>query len=149
MPSLRSVIDATGLFPSGLLAGMIAGYLDGGQAGQIWLTFDEADPSAIAFCAPEPMTSGTWNLYLIAVHPSHQGQGRGAALVRHVEHHLVAQRQRVMLIETSGLPEFDRTRTFYVQCGYREEARIRDFYQAGEDKVVFHKHLATPIGVAR
>ena len=42
---------------------------------------------------------------------------------------------------TSGLPSFERTRGFYRLCGYDEEARIRDFYQAGEDKIVFRKAL--------
>ncbi len=49
--------------------------------------------------------------------------------------------QRVLLVETSGLPEFDRTRDFYRLLGYTEEARIHDYYAAGEDKVVFWKAL--------
>ena len=37
------------------------------------------------------------------------------------------------------------SRQFYCKNGYDEEARIREFYQAGEDKVVFRKvlHLLT------
>ena len=51
----------------------------------------------------------------------------------------------MLLLETSGLPEFARTRAFYRTNGYDEEARIREFYAAGEDKVVFRKALvATP-----
>ena len=90
------------------------------------------------------MTSGTWNLYLIAVHPEHQGRGVGAALVRHIEHALAERGERVLLVETSGLPEFERTRAFYLANGYDEEARIREFYAAGEDKVVFRKVLTAP-----
>ena len=45
------------------------------------------------------------------------------------------------LVETSGLPEFERARAFYRKCGYEEEARIREFYNAGEDKIVFRKAL--------
>ena len=41
----------------------------------------------------------------------------------------------------SGLPEFERTRAFYHRCRYVEEARVRDFYAAGEDKVIFWKSL--------
>ncbi|MCW6511298.1 GNAT family N-acetyltransferase [Lichenifustis flavocetrariae] len=79
--------------------------------------------------------------HLIAVHPDRQGQGRGTALLRHVERVLAARGQRVLLVETSALPAFERTRAFYRQSGYGEEARIRDFYQAGEDKIVFRKAL--------
>lgn len=88
------------------------------------------------------MTDQTWNLQLIAVRPDRQGQGRGTALLRYVEQTLTAHGGRVLLVETSGLPSFERTRAFYHKCGYDEEARIRDFYQAGEDKIVYRKALS-------
>jgi ribosomal protein S18 acetylase RimI-like enzyme len=47
----------------------------------------------------------------------------------------------VLLVHTSGLPAFARTRAFYRRAGYAEEARIRAFYAAGEDEVVFWKAL--------
>ena len=46
-----------------------------------------------------------------------------------------------MLVETSALPQYDRTRAFYVKCGYEEEARIRDYWAADDDLVVFRKAL--------
>lgn len=121
---------------------MIAGYF-AGEGGDVWLTDqdDDGEPVAVAYCVPEPLTQGTWNLLLISVHPDHQERGRGAALLRHIEQALAAQGERVLLVETSGSPSFERTRTFYLRHGYDEEARIRDFYQAGEDKVVFRKAL--------
>jgi ribosomal protein S18 acetylase RimI-like enzyme len=142
LPALKAVIDATGLFPSALLDGMTAGYL-AGDGGDAWLTLEDGGgPAAVAYYAPEPMTDGTWNLRLIAVHPDHQGRGRGAALLGHVEATLAAGGARVLLVETSGAPAFERTRAFYRARGYDEEARIREFYQAGEDKLVFRKALA-------
>jgi RimJ/RimL family protein N-acetyltransferase len=39
------------------------------------------------------------------------------------------------------LAEFERTQAFYLRCGYEKEAQIREFYQAGEDKIVFRKSL--------
>ena len=143
MPALKAVIDGTGLFPSDMLEDMLSDFLNGDGGNEIWLTDDDAGPVALAYCAPERMTQGTWNLYLIAVHPDRQGRGRGGALLRHVEQDLASRGERVLLVETSGLPEFERTRAFYLQSGYDEEARIRDFYQAGEDKVVFRKGLSS------
>lgn len=141
LTALKAIIDANGLFPSGMLDEMMAGYLNGDAGDDTWLADDDNGPVAIAYYAPERMTAGTWNLYLIAVHPECQGQGRGAALLRHVERTLAMRGERLLLVETSGLPDFDRTRAFYRKCGYEEEGRIRDFYQAGEDKVIFRKAL--------
>ena len=107
-----------------------------------WVTDDDDGPIGVAYYAPERMTVGTWNLYMIAVRPDLQGQGRGTALLRYVEQTLTARGERLLLVETSGLPSFERTRAFYHKCGYQEEARIRDFYNTGDDKIVFCKALA-------
>ena len=144
LATLKAMIDATGLFPSELLPGMAAAYLDG-TSSDIWLTSDvDGVAAAVAYCAPERMTQGAWNLLLIAVHPSRQRQGIGAALMRHVEAALAARGERLLLVETSGLPAFAGARALYHRLGYDEEARIREFYQAGEDKIVFRKLLARP-----
>lgn len=158
LPALRAVIDATGLFPSELLPEMLAPYLEGRAADDLWFTVvapDNAPDSvpdarepllAVAYVAPERYTDGTWNLYLIAVHAAWQSRGTGARLLRHVEDAVRARGARVLLVETSGLPTFARTRAFYHANGYAEEARIRAFYAEGEDKVVFWKAVgdATP-----
>jgi ribosomal protein S18 acetylase RimI-like enzyme len=143
VPALKSVIDATGLFPGDLLDGMVADYLADNASGEMWLVDADAEGlRGLAYCAPERMTEGTWNLYLIALHPDAQRQGRGTAFVAEIEHGLSARDARVLLVETSGLPEFEATRAFYAKCAFVQEARIRDFYRAGEDKIVFWKALA-------
>jgi GNAT superfamily N-acetyltransferase len=76
--------------------------------------------------------------------PDHQAGGRGTALLRHVERVLAERGERLLLVETSGLPEFERTRAFYLKNGYDEEARIREFWKAGDDKFVFRKALTPP-----
>ncbi|GBO55018.1 histone acetyltransferase HPA2 and related acetyltransferases [Pseudanabaena sp. lw0831] len=95
----------------------------------------------MAYVAPERMTEGTWNLYLIAVHPLHQRQGRGKSMLQHVEKMLTKKNERILLVETSGTDDFEYVREFYRKSGYEEEARIREFYAAGVDKIVFRKRL--------
>lgn len=142
LKGLKGIIEATGLFPAEMLDAMTERFFADNTSPEMWLTLDDGGPVALAYLAPERMTQGTWNLLLIAVHPSRQGQGVGATLTRHIENSLENSGERVLLVETSGLPEFERTRAFYRRLGYGEEARIRDFYQAGEDKVIFRKALA-------
>lgn len=45
------------------------------------------------------------------------------------------------MIETSALPAFARARAFYLACGYDEEARVRDYFENGDDMVLLRKTL--------
>lgn len=140
--SLKAVIDATGLFPGDMLDNMLAGYFVGDVPNDIWLTNASGEARLVGYCAPERMTEGTWNVLLMAVCPTVQGEGYGGLLLRSIETELRCRNARVALVETSGLDVFARARRFYRECGYEEEARIREFYAAGEDKIVFRKLLS-------
>ncbi len=142
LDSLKAVIDTSELFPSELLENMMEDYFNNPDSKDIWLTKEINEiPMAIAYCAPERLTDGTYNLYFIAVHKDFQGSGIGSELMTYIEALLKSNGERVLLVETSGLPEFELTRKFYEKCNYNKEAVIRDFYREGEDKVVFWKKL--------
>lgn len=142
---LLALADATGLFePNQIeeLAQMLDQHFsDESDSEGLWFTDDDNEPVGVAYVAPERMTEGTWNLYLIAIHPDYQKQGHGAALLRHIEQMLAKRGERVLLVETSGLEDFEYVRAFYQKSGYEEEARIREFYKAGDDKIIFRKAL--------
>jgi GNAT superfamily N-acetyltransferase len=145
--ALIAIANTIGFQPHELeqLRSMLADYFSGdSDSACFWVTDEDESncPVGVAYCEPERMTNQTWNLQLIAIRPDHQGQGRGATLLHYVEQTLRLQGGRMLLVETSGLPEFDRTRAFYAKCGYEQEAQIRDFYAAGEDKIVFRKLLS-------
>ncbi|GAB4371455.1 MAG: hypothetical protein Kow00121_13010 [Elainellaceae cyanobacterium] len=142
---LMSLAKAIGLFqPNQLeeLGEMLSDYFDSNNhSDRFWIIDDDNGAVGIAYCETERMTDRTWNLQLIAIRPDRQGQGRGTTLLRYVEQTLAARGGRMLLLETSGTPDFERTRSFYRKCGYNEEARIRDFYAEGVDKVVYCKVL--------
>lgn len=141
IPVIATIADETELFPSDMLEAMIDGYLTHSTR-DIWFVGDNGgDVISFCFCEPERMTDGTWNLLAIGVSPPSQGQGHGARMMAYLEAYLAGQSERILLVETMGTPEFGRTREFYRKNGYVEEARIREFYGAGADKVVFWKHL--------
>lgn len=141
--ALAESVDLFGLDELAQVGEMLSDYLsDNNESGEFWITDDDNGTLiGVAYCAPERMTNGTWNVLLIAVHPGYQGQGRGAALMRYVEETLSARGQRLLLVET--IASFEQTRSFYIKCGYEEEACIRDFYDAGQDKIVYRKALDT------
>jgi ribosomal protein S18 acetylase RimI-like enzyme len=137
---------AAGMFPPNeteALGKVLADYFGGNlDDGHVWVTDDdEGELRGVAYYAPDLMADRTWYLYMIAVQPDCQGRGHGTALMRYVENALQTSGQRVLLVETSGLPSYDRTRAFYAKCGYEKEACIRDFYAVGDNKVVFRKVL--------
>lgn len=137
--------EASGLFePSQTkeLVHMLEQHFNGENENQdLWFTDDDNGAVGVAYVAPERMTEGTWNLYLIAIHPEYQRQGRGIALLHHVEQVLASRGERVLLVETSGLESFEYVRSFYRKSAYDEEARIREFYKTGDDKIIFRKAL--------
>lgn len=145
--AVMALAEATGLFrPHELeeLGGGLADYFDGDQSRpHFWLADDDAGLVSVAYCAPEAMTDGTWNLLFIAVRPDLRGQGRGAALVSHVEQALTERGERVLLVETSATDALALTRRFYLKHGFNEEARIREYYRVGDDKVIYRKALTT------
>ena len=123
---------------------MLADYFDGNEdEGHECVIDDDGDLLGVAYYQPESAADRVWDLTMIAVRPDSQGQGRGASMLRRVEEDLRARNQRLLLVETSSLPQYDLTRAFYVKCGYEEEARIRDYWAAGDDKVIFRKALST------
>jgi ribosomal protein S18 acetylase RimI-like enzyme len=143
----RIAVDTEMFAPDdvGFFDEMIAGFLDGTMVDHTWLVVEDGESVvAGAYYAPEPFADRMWNLYFISVDPSRQGDGTGAALVRHVESDLRGRGSdsaRVLIVETSSTDQYARTREFYARQGFVEEARIRQFYGPADDKVVFWKSL--------
>ena len=140
--TIGAIADATGLFPSELLPDLIAGFLAPEPSEDRWLV-REAGGRVVGFCyaVPEQLADGTWNMLAIGVEPSRQGGGIGGDLTAGLEEDLRDAGARILLADTSGTDAFRRTRRFYAERGYEEEARIRDFWADGDDKVTFRKAL--------
>jgi ribosomal protein S18 acetylase RimI-like enzyme len=90
---------------------------------------------------PTPCTSGTWDLYWIAVSGGARGRGIGSLLMEEIERRLVQQRARLVLIETSSRTDYEPTRGFYERRGYEVIARVPDFYAVGDDRVIFARNF--------
>jgi GNAT superfamily N-acetyltransferase len=89
---------------------------------------------------PTPCTIGTFDLYWMAVDPERQGSGVGTALLEEMERRLAGV-ARLVVVETSGRPDYHDTRAFYQSRGYRISAIIPEFYAPGDDQVVYVKQL--------
>lgn len=105
--------------------------------------FDEDDALVGFACyGPTPGTDGTFDLYWIAIHPAVHGTGNGSRLLGEVEHRLRHRGGRLLVVETSSRPTYERTRRFYDARGYGEAARVADFYAPADDRVIYTKRLS-------
>jgi len=89
-----------------------------------------------------PLAEGAYDLYWMAVAPEAQGRGHGRELVVWLEKRVVEAGGRLILIETSSQPKYEKTRRFYLDLGYKEISRIPDFYKVGDGRITYVKYFA-------
>jgi len=102
---------------------------------------DEKQVVGYVCFGPRSLTSGTFDLYWIAVAPNTRRGGIGRRLLDACEQAIRNLGGRLIVLETSGLPNYEPTRKFYLATGYTLEATLKDFYHEGDDLVIFTKHL--------
>jgi ribosomal protein S18 acetylase RimI-like enzyme len=103
----------------------------------------EEELAGFACYGPTPGTDRTYDLYWIAVDPAVQGSGSGTILLNEVERRLKGLNARMLVVETSSRSDYGNTRGFYIQRGYVEAARARDFYAPADDRITYTKRLQT------
>ncbi len=142
IPALQHIVEESGLFPGDMLPGMFESAQTEGPEQVVWLTCEQnGKPVAFCFAEKEALTQSTWNMRAIAVHPAVQRTGAGRALLKTLEARLLKHEQSLLIVDTSGTDTFAFARAFYKSCGYELEARIRDFWSPGDDKIIFRKAL--------
>ncbi|KAJ0397190.1 hypothetical protein ATCC90586_007628 [Pythium insidiosum] len=148
VPVIADVVKSTQILPVDIVEPLFKHYLSDKAANVevrplCHVVVDDHDkPIAVAYFTYEAPTNMTWNLLLLAVHKAHHGQGIGTQIVSHVEKLLQQEAgARMLIIETSSSAEFDDTRAFYIKRGYTEAARLADFNDDGNAKVVYQKRL--------
>ena len=88
-----------------------------------------------------PLTEATWDIYWLVVSPDKRGQGVGGTLTTFAEEQVKKDGGRLVIIETSAKPGYEKTRHFYLKHSYKIICRIPDFYAPGDDKIILQKRL--------
>lgn len=89
-----------------------------------------------------PCSLLSWDLYWIVTKNELQGLGIGAALLNLTEEEIKKEGGKNVVIETSSKTLYQSTQQFYLKNGYDLKARFTDFYDYGDDKLVYVKMLA-------
>jgi GNAT superfamily N-acetyltransferase len=113
------------------------------KSGYYWLVDRDEDGRLLGYSCygPRALTSGTFDLFWIAVDSSIHRGGVGRRLLAATEQAVRDLGGRLLFVETSGLPKYEATRKFYLGTGYTQDGIIKDFYSEGDDLVIYTKHL--------
>lgn len=89
-----------------------------------------------------PGTEQSHDLYWIAVDPDQHGHGLGAELLARSEARIATQSGRHVWVDTSSRADYAPAHRMYRNAGYRQVARLDDFYAPNDAKLIFTKPLA-------
>ena len=145
-PIIMRILRATPEFkPSEVVVAeeVIDSYLHTPTGSDYHILVAEVDLTVVGYICygPTPLTEGTWDIYWMAVDPDRQGRGIGSALMAFAEGKIKETHGRLVLIETSSTPKYEKTRRFHQSQGYEVISRIPNFYAPGDDKIIFQKQL--------
>lgn len=144
--AVRRIVTATGHFTpaeTDVAVELVEERRRRGLAAGYRFLFADVDgcPVGYACYGPVPATAASFDLYWIAVDPARQGRGVGRLLLRRCEAAVRRLGGAQLYIETSARALYDATRRFYARAGYREAARLDDFYAPGDAKIIYCKRL--------
>jgi ribosomal protein S18 acetylase RimI-like enzyme len=140
------IVKSTGFFNDEELdvaAELVEERLEKGPACGYFFLFMELDKRVTGYSCfgPIPGTLTSFDLYWIAVHNDSRGMGLGKIIMERSEKEIAEMNGDRIYVETSSKELYIPTRKFYEGCGYRAEARLKDFYAPGDDKMIYVKRV--------
>jgi GNAT superfamily N-acetyltransferase len=88
-----------------------------------------------------PLSTVSFDLYWIVVRPGLTRSGLGRELLHRTANLVRIQGGLQIFAETSSRPPYAPARAFYSRCGFTEAARLADFYDHGDDKLIYRLRL--------
>jgi GNAT superfamily N-acetyltransferase len=142
--NVRELIDSTGFFSKAeadVAVELVDERLSKGLASGYHFLFAEIDGRTIGYTCYGPIacTISSYDLYWIAVHNEVRGKGVGKLLLLESEKRIQNLGGSRIYIETSNKQQYEPTRGFYLNCGYKIEAILDHFYGPSDGKVIYVK----------
>jgi D-alanine-D-alanine ligase len=139
---VRDLVQSTGFFSDeelDIAAELVRETVERGDAaGYSFVLLESGDELLAYSCYGRiPGTASSIDLYWIATRQDRRGQGLGRRVLDLTEARIAALGGTGIYVETSSRAQYEPTRAFYLRCGYREIARLDDFYAPGDGKVLY------------
>ncbi len=144
--AVRRIVTSTDFFSAAEIAiavELVEECLAKGIASGYHFLFAEFQGRPVAYTCygPIPGTMSSYDIYWIAVHADHRGQGIGRRLLARAEARITGAGGRMVYADTSSRPQYAPTRCFYEGCGYLRVAFLAEFYGPGDGKIIYGKDL--------
>jgi ribosomal protein S18 acetylase RimI-like enzyme len=143
---VRKIIESTGFFHSyeiDVAVELVEERLTKGKSSGYYFIFAEADGKTVGYtCFGNiPCTLHSFDLYWIAVHNDYRSHGLGKILMDKTEEAIRLMGGKGIYIETSSQEKYIPTQKFYDKCDCELIGRFKDFYNDGDDKLIYKKTL--------
>ncbi len=143
---IREIVESSGFFydfEADVAVELVEEGLTEGEASGYLFVFAEIGDITVAYsCFGRiEMTKSCFDLYWMATHRDFRGRGIGKKLLEETCRQAGKRGCTMLIAETSGREKYAPTRAFYVSAGFALEATIRDYYDKGDDKLIYIKRF--------
>jgi len=143
---IEAIVRSSGIFSEAEMAiarELVCDRLERGPESSYQFLFVEDQNGVLGYTCYGlvPATTGSYDLYWIAIADTVRGRGLGKILLRQTETRVAEIGGTAIYAETSSRAQYDPTRRFYERCGYVAEAVLKDFYAPGDSKIIYSKAL--------
>ncbi len=144
---VEDIVRSTGFFRDDeirVAVDLVQERLDKGtESGYEFVFFDlGGKPVAYTCYGLIPCSLISYDLYWIVTHQDYRGKGIGSMLMVETEALIRKAGGKTIYIETSSKDMYKPTCAFYISNSYILKAQFEDFYNTGDDKLVFIKKLS-------
>jgi len=144
--AIKALLESTNVFYDfeiDVALEIIDTFLNQGETSGYYFYVAEQDGQVVGYInfGPTPCTRASWDIYWMAVKKDLQGHGLGSILMRMAEGKIAEMNGENIWIETSSRPDYLPTRRFYLKTTYSQVCELSDFYDKGDNKVIFVKYL--------
>ena len=144
--TIKDIVESTNFFYDyeiPVAIELVQEYLEKGSESGYEFVFASIENKVVGYSCYGQIacTNGSYDLYWIVVHNNYRGKGFGKIILSETEKKVKENGGRILIAETSSQEKYISTQKFYETNNYICEAKINDFYEIGDGKLIFVKRL--------
>jgi ribosomal protein S18 acetylase RimI-like enzyme len=143
---VERLVTSTGVFNEAeveIAIELVEDRLERGNDSEYFFVFAEENGVMLGYSCYGTISASDarYDLYWIAVDKTLHRRGIGRLLLAETEKKIRAAGGKRIYVETSSIPKYEPTRSFYAKSGYALASRLTDYYRDGDDLCIFMKSL--------